>query len=186
MAGRRRHPWIAQRRRIYIGCEGRTEVEYAAFLQDRVDETHRKFHLVRKNLCGNGNPLAMLHEAVRDRHRQATLGAFIGSAVFLDADTTDDRAEHDANDCARRAQFILIWQRPCGEAFLLEHVDELNQSARNSARGARERFRTVFGKSAPLDRYELRRRFEPKGASIFDQTRVSTPALADLLEMLEL
>jgi hypothetical protein len=186
MVGRRRHLVIAQRKRIYIGCEGRTEVEYTGFLQDRVDVTHKKFYLVRKDLGGGGNPVAMLGVAVRDRIRQANLGAFIGSAVLLDADTADDRTMQEANDFARREGFTLIWQRPCGEAFLLEHIGQLSQPARNSSREARDRFRAVFGKDAPLDRMDLRRHFEPIGESIFDATRVSNRALADLLEVLEL
>lgn len=186
MAGRHRHPVIPQRKRIYIGCEGRTEVEYAGFLQDRVEITHRRYYLVRKDLGGSGNPMAMLRVALKDRVRQAAIGVFSGSAVFLDADTADDRAVREANELAHRENIILIWQRPCGEAFLLEHLGQLNQAARNSSRQARDHFRTVFGKDAPLDRLELGRHFEPMVASIFDETRASNPALAALLRMLEL
>lgn len=186
MAGKRRHLAIPQRKRFYIGCEGRTEVEYVGFLQDRVEATHRKYHLVRKDLGGSGNPMVILRVALKDRLRQADFGAFRGSAVLLDADTADDRVVREANDFAQRAGFILIWQRPCGEAFLLEHVGQLTPAARNSSRQARAQFRAVFGRDAPLDRIELRRHFESRGAAIFDATRVSNQALGELLRMLEL
>ena len=47
---RRRPPYIQQRRPVFIGCEGASEVGYAGLLQDLLRDASLPVHLVIENL----------------------------------------------------------------------------------------------------------------------------------------
>jgi 3-polyprenyl-4-hydroxybenzoate decarboxylase len=68
---RRRPPYIAQRRQVYIGCEGASEASYAGLLQDFLREANLPVHLVVETLApGAGDPLARIEMAVRRLSRK--------------------------------------------------------------------------------------------------------------------
>ena len=65
---RRRPPYIPLRRQIYIGCEGASEVGYAALLQDFARAAGLAVYLKIEELGpGAGDPLARIEMAVRHR-----------------------------------------------------------------------------------------------------------------------
>jgi hypothetical protein len=124
---RRRPPHIPQRRPVYIGCEGASEVSYAGFLQDLIRAADLPVHLVVQELGpGAGDPLARVEMAVRRLallRRTRTMPA--ERFVLLD----DDQAQRDPQraDRAKRTaaenDIVIVWQRPCFEGVLLRHLD---------------------------------------------------------------
>lgn len=124
---RRRPPHIPQRRLVYIGCEGASEVSYARFLQDLLREAGLSVHLVVQELGpGAGDPLARIELAVRRladlrRTRIAPVDRF----VLLDADQAqrDQKRAERAQRIAADNDIVIVWQRPCFEAVLLRHLE---------------------------------------------------------------
>ena len=117
--GRRR-----QRRRIFVGCEGDSEVGYAAFIALLAEESNLAVHMdIRK--CRGGDPLAIVEKAVSEhRMRRNRHGAYAARAIFLDADqrkATLDRAAR-ADRLIQDHGFHAIWSQPTLEALLLKHV----------------------------------------------------------------
>jgi len=121
---RRRQPRIPQRRPIFLGCEGQSEVGYGTLLA-RVVEELRDVHVhlhVQLLQPGAGNPPALVTRAsqlIREIERKRT--AFAVKAVLLDRG--DDQRNRDAAAAAQQAGIDhLIWQAPDHEALLLRHL----------------------------------------------------------------
>ena len=121
MARRRAHR--PQRRRIFVGCEGASEVGYVALIRLLAEEAGFHVHLDIHDCCG-GDPLTIVETAVRVHNsRKAMHGAYAARSVFLDADLRDSHPERSAR-AIRLAQdngFHAIWSRPVLEALLLRH-----------------------------------------------------------------
>ena len=114
-----------QHRRFLVACEGDSEVGYAALLQRLADDSGLAIHLdIRR--CHGGDPLAIVETAVRELSiRRARRGAYIGQAIFLDADRRDDvpaRTAH-ADRLIQENGFHAIWSEPTFETLLLKHID---------------------------------------------------------------
>lgn len=83
MARRRAHR--PQRRRIFVGCEGASEVGYVALIRLLAEEAGFFVHLDIRDCCG-GDPLAIIETAVREHEsRKARHGAYVARSIFLDA-----------------------------------------------------------------------------------------------------
>ncbi len=85
---RRRPPHIPVRRQIYIGCEGASEVGYAAILQDLANATALPVYLKIEELGpGAGDPLARIEMAVRriDLQRCCAFSGFPASGSTAQA-----------------------------------------------------------------------------------------------------
>jgi hypothetical protein len=124
---RRSPAHILQRRPVYIGCEGASEVSYAGFLQDLIREARLPVHLVIEELGpGAGDPLGRIEMAIR-RLGQLRRTRIAPAERFALLD--HDQADRDARraDLARRIaaenNIKILWQRPCFEAVLLRHLD---------------------------------------------------------------
>lgn len=125
---RKRAPSIPQRRPIFIGCEGESEVAYAGLLQALVQEAKLPVVLAVSNLGrGAGDPFARVQFAVKRLYRLAqTRIAPKERSILLDGDQAADdpgRAEQ-ARDLAARHAIRIIWQEPCFEALLLRHLPD--------------------------------------------------------------
>lgn len=123
---RRRTPHIALKQQIYIGCEGASEVGYAALLQDLINEARLPFFLKIDELApGAGDPLARVEMAVmriaqHSKRRSPPAACF----VMLDTDqiVIDRRRAESAKRLAADHNIAIIWQEPCFEAVLLRHL----------------------------------------------------------------
>lgn len=123
-----RKQFIPIKKRIYLGCEGSSEVAYASFLQDLIRDQNIQVHLVIKDLgLGAGNPLlrvdrAVLHLGQLKKTREAPADRFI----MLDNDThkDDQRIVREAQEQATENGITVIWQRPSFEALLLRHIED--------------------------------------------------------------
>jgi hypothetical protein len=125
----RRRRTIQPRTPIYLGCEGESEVGYGALLNRLVNE-HPSIHLhihVEKLQPGAGDPHALVKRAVQritnlERRRET----FAHKAVLLDRGVLQKNQE--AQTLAAQHGIGLIWQYPDHEAFLLRHLEGLQQN----------------------------------------------------------
>ena len=75
-------PFIPQRRRVFLGCEGESERGYGAQLGELLQLTGLAVHL----RPGGGDPLALVELAVqRIRDLESKRGPYAIRAVLLDA-----------------------------------------------------------------------------------------------------
>jgi hypothetical protein len=185
---RRRPPHIPVRRQIYIGCEGASEVGYAAILQDLVNAASLPIYLKIEELGpGAGDPLARIELAVRRIDLQH--GKRISpsaSFAFLDEDQVErepQRADH-ARRLAVENGIAIIWQRPCFEAMLLRHLpDRTTHRPPDTQRAIRALEGEWTGYAKPLGRAALAKRLDLDAV-----LRAATvePELATLLRVLGL
>lgn len=123
---RRRLRQIPQRRPVFIGCEGESEVGYAGLLQRLLVDAGLPVYLMIYDLgCGAGDPLSRIVLAVQRlehlrRHRIPPRQRF----VLLDADQAESNRTRAlrAQNLAAEHQIAIVWQRPCFEALLLRHL----------------------------------------------------------------
>ena len=117
--------YILQHRRFFVACEGESEVGYAALLQQLARDSGLSVHLdIRR--CHGGDPLAIVETAVSElKLRSRQRGAFMGQAIFLDADRRDDVPDRTgrADRLILEHGFTAIWSEPAFEVLLLKHLD---------------------------------------------------------------
>ena len=119
-----------QRRRIFVACEGASEVGYTAFIALLAEESNLAVHLDIRN-CRGGDPLAIMETAVSElRMRGNRHGAYAEQAIFLDADRRDDAPDRTARAdlLIRDNGFQAIWSQPALEALLLKHIRGYQQT----------------------------------------------------------
>ena len=114
-----------QRRRFFVACEGDSERGYAAFLQGLAKDLGVAIHLDIRP-CHGGDPLAIVETAISElKLRSRRRGAYVGQAVFLDADRRDDVPDRTvlADRLIREHRFTAVWPVPTFEVLLLKHLD---------------------------------------------------------------
>ena len=183
----RRTPYIPQRRTIFIGCEGRSEVGYAALLQDLLRSAEHAVHLDLYDLGHGGDPLGRIEMAVRrlaslQRRRTAPRERF----VLLDSDQVSrepHRAER-ARQLASENHIAIVWQSPCHKAMLLRHLLGLAQHRPPDTRGAEQALAREWPDyRKPMSAANLARRLD--GDALVRAARVE-PELRALLTCLGL
>lgn len=117
----------SERKRFFLGCEGRSEVAYARLLDDFAKQIGAPAHLdIRPLFPGAGAPLVRIQRAVKilGRKVQKRRAPYAGRFILLDRDQIQDdlRREEEAERLAERHGIRLIWQEPCHEALLLHHL----------------------------------------------------------------
>ena len=103
-----------QRRRIFVGCEGDSEVGYAAFIGLLAEEACLSVHLDPRK-CRGGDPLAIVETAIRElRLRGKRHGAYAVRAIFLDVDRREDAPDRSAraDQLLQNHGFHTIWSQP--------------------------------------------------------------------------
>lgn len=125
---RRRRIARPQRKPVFLGCEGESELGYGAFLR-RLREEHRPDLHIELALLrpGGGDPLALVELACqKTEHYEITRGMrFHVRAVLLDRDLLGESSGRDAKmfALATNSRIRLVWQDPSHEALLLRHID---------------------------------------------------------------
>lgn len=121
----RRRGTRAQKKRIFLGCEGESEVSYGRFLSELLQQSDAPYVIITQNLgIGAGDPATRLYRAAQVIDRQTDAhGAFHRRFALLDDDqvANDNPRRRRAEVIAAQHQIRIIWQRPCHEAFLLRH-----------------------------------------------------------------
>jgi hypothetical protein len=127
----RQRPFIPQRRRIFLGCEGESEVGYGALLSRLAQRAGLHLFLDPIPLKpGGGDPLAMVELAVaRKRDQERKRGVYAIGAILLDADRLGQAPERDARipEALAGTGLRLIWQEPSFEALLLRHFERCSR-----------------------------------------------------------
>jgi hypothetical protein len=118
---------VAQRRRLFVGCEGESEQGYIALLSRLADVARLPVHLDAVLLRpGGGDPLGLVELAAsKANERAGKHGDYAARFVLLDDDRLGAAPARDARIDAvvAEAHFRLIWQHTCHEALLLRHLD---------------------------------------------------------------
>jgi hypothetical protein len=122
-----RPPHIPQRRPVYIGCEGASEVGYCGFLQDLIRDAAIPVHLLIEELGpGAGDPLSRIEMAVRrldELRKKRTAPAERFALLDFDQAERDPQRADRARQIAADNDIVILWQRPCFEAMLLRHLE---------------------------------------------------------------
>jgi len=123
---RTRRPFIPQRKRIFVACEGESEQSYAGLLRDLADDAGLHIHIDAYLLGrGAGDPLARVTRVGDHLNRlRRSRGEPPHKYILLDRDQAD-ADPHRAAQAVAMAQTIglkMIWQDPCLEAVLLRHL----------------------------------------------------------------
>ena len=185
---RRRPPYIAQRRPVYIGCEGASEVSYAGFPQDLLKAAKSPVHLFVQELGpGAGDPLTRIDMAVRRlAHLRRTRTAPAKRFVLMDYDQAErdpQRAEQAQRTTAENG-IVIVWQRPCFEAVLLRHLQgRAGHRPPDTLEAGRALVRNWPEYEKPMTRAALARRLDL--AAVLRAAAVE-PELDALLRCLEL
>lgn len=114
-------------KRFFVGCEGRSEIEYVKLLGEFAKQFGAPAHLdIRRLFPGAGAPLARIRLAIKvlGRPVQKRRVPYAGRFILLDSDQVQDnrRLAEEAERLAGERDIKLIWQKPCHEALLLRHL----------------------------------------------------------------
>jgi len=118
-----------QRKRIFVGCEGKSEFGYAAFIGLLAEEAGLAVHIDPRKYHG-GDPLAIVEAAVCDLNlRSKRRTAYAIRAIFLDADRRGEKPDRSAraDRLLRDHGFQPIWSDPTLEALFLKHIPGCEQ-----------------------------------------------------------
>jgi hypothetical protein len=132
---------IKQRKRVFFGCEGKSEFGYAARLRQLINDTHHNLHInVELLRPGGGDPLTLIERAkemIAQEKRRAGYVPYKLIAILLDTDLLGQKhKDRRAIELAKELNATLIWQNPCHEAFLLRHIEgcsDLRPSSKSDA-----------------------------------------------------
>jgi hypothetical protein len=132
----RRAPHIPQRRRIFLGCEGQSELGYATLLARIARELpDAHIHIDARVLQpGAGNAFALVTRAAQIiANEEERREPYAIRAVLLDVGEAQINAAA-TTAATRHGIQHLIWQSPDHEALLLRHLPGCQQ--RRPPRGA--------------------------------------------------
>ena len=120
---RRRAHHRPERKPIFVGCEGASEVSYIAFISD-LAKTARLPVSIKPVALREGDPLTRVEKAIRliNDNRKKRID-YAERFILMDSDQialAPDRAEQ-AKLLAIENRISIIWQDPCHEALLLRH-----------------------------------------------------------------
>ena len=115
-----------QRKRFFLGCEGKSEHAYGQLLNKLAQQLGIPVYLdVRTLTPGAGDPIALVKRAAKTiKQTEKKRTAYLQNFVLLDHDRAPAGSQiaEDTDVLARGNNITLIWQRPCHEAFLLRHL----------------------------------------------------------------
>lgn len=119
----RRRAFRPQRIRIFVGCEGESELGYTIFLHNLLNEHRQDRHLDGVVLKG-GDPLSRAQRALEEvQRREAARDRYSLKFLLLDSDRRGHDVERDQefDHLIQEGDMRVVWQRPCFEAVLLRH-----------------------------------------------------------------
>lgn len=121
-----RRGYIPQRRLVFVGGEGASEVAYVGHLQYLARVAGLPVHIEISDLGrGAGDPLARIRLAVQQLDRLArTRIEPPDRFVMLDRDQAEREpaGAERARRLAEERRITIVWQDPCFEALLLRHM----------------------------------------------------------------
>jgi len=117
---------IPPRQRVFIGCEGASEVGYINFLNNFVP--HCYFDPF--DLGEAGDEIECIKKSIKYiNNNRRKREPYDRRFLFLDMDTISSNEElQRAENLAKNEDIDIIWQDPCHEALLLRHFVGEQQS----------------------------------------------------------
>jgi hypothetical protein len=152
------------RKRIFVGCEGRSEESYIALIRTFAEAKQLPIHLEIKNLAPAGDPLDRLNTAIKciarlERNREKFATRF----VILDDDQNDltPQRTEKAKELAIKHSISLIWQSPCHEAMLLRHFENHGNDQPQSTPIAKQQLKALWPEYVQgMERLDLAKRLD--------------------------
>lgn len=150
-------PKKGKKTRFFLGCEGESEHSYGAYLQSLADADDRcNIHIVRTVLQpGAGSPLALAKKAIKKYKEEARKhGQCKVKALMLDIDTHKTKSARERQEFRHilsKEDFIIIWQRPDHEGFLLNHFSSYERACYPKGKAERVLKKVWRGYNKPMD-----------------------------------
>ncbi len=165
---RRPRPLIEQRKAVFFGCEGQSEVGYASFLKDVLNEAGLHIHIDARSLSpGAGDPNALIQSAIKEmRQRERRRIPYFYKVVLIDIDRLDgnDHAKRSLERTASENGMNIIWQIPCHEATLLRHLENCEQLCPATTAIAHSELKRRWPEyQKPMSRTQLHKRLDLAG-----------------------
>ncbi len=165
----RRHRIIQQKRLVLVGCEGSSEVSYAALLQEIVKDSDLPVALKIEELSpGAGDAFSRVQLLVKkiDHHNKRG-SRFSGDDRFAFLDFSQPANGQDrvqaAEGLANQHSVSIVWQRPCFEANLLRHFDgQINREIAGTEAAMTELRRHWPSYSKPMSKAQLLQKINRK------------------------
>lgn len=146
---------------ILLGCEGKSELAYAALLNQFIHEADLSVQIRPLRLESSGDPLSrvqlLLSKTRTDRKQYPWMG------ILLDSDQVQgghsaSRAR-DARHLAEKHDINLIWQNPCHEGLLLRHMPGQDKIQPVNCIDAQRKLVAIWDKyQKPMNAKQLARR----------------------------
>ncbi len=123
---RKRRPTILQRKRLFVGCEGLSEIGYIQWLRILSDANDGYIHIVTENLNG-GSLVKMVENAQAVYERLHMVEPIMDKYLLVDIDRGHEDPDElaAANVLIEQHGFNTIWQSPNHEGFLLTHCEKI-------------------------------------------------------------
>ena len=175
----------SRKRRIYVGCEGDSELIYIQWLRRLIQSEQHLVYLKADNLRGGGLG-EMARRSVANFRRLNQDEHFSHRFLLLDRDRAD---LHGAEVAELKAVLPkhdeqVIWQNPCGQALLLATawIEAPERRVRiATSQQAREEFRRFFDTDGGLDIWQMVRMF-PKKLVRLRELDPMPPVMMELLD----
>jgi RloB-like protein len=153
------------RKPVFIGCEGASEHEYVAYLQNLTRDAGLPIYMIIEDLGpGAGDTLERVKKAVRKLDcLSRTRDPIKHRYILLDSDQAANHTERDtkARQIAKENNIIIVWQEPCFEALLLRHLPNFaNHRPVSTSEADRALKQEWPGYSKPVPRKELSRKID--------------------------
>ena len=143
---------------VFWGCEGQSEISYAAFLNELFERASIPVRLKAFDLGGAGSVAVKIYKATKILRSERSKGSkFKQKFVMMDIDRAEsDPIEKSKADIeARNSKIGVLWQRPCFEGFLIKHFEEIRDRNPPNCKVAEAVLKTVW---ADYDKPETARR----------------------------
>lgn len=149
---------------VFLAGEGKSERGYGRWL-GRLASQHDVSIALRSDHLNGGDPLHLVEEAVKKLLQIERTGRkYHYRGILLDHDLVgiDQGRDQRAFSLAKTKKFVLIWQRPTHEAFLLRHFKG-HQNKSPDKKSAKRALRQVWPEYEPgmdATRYEAKLEFD--------------------------
>ena len=145
---------------IFFGCEGESEQAYGKFLNILAKKMDLKVHISTFVASPAGDAFVVIQKSIREcKIRSENRDIFKAKIVLLDSDTLpqiENRKRDKMYKMIKENKFIVIWQNPAHEGFLLKHFDGY-QNSNPSKRDSEMMLQKVwpeYRKNIPVDKIE--------------------------------
>ena len=162
---KRQRQTIVRRRPVFLGCEGESERAYAQVIADLIRQRVKDVHLEVMLLGpGAGSPLAKIHKTLKliesyERKRSEFWRKFV--LIDYDLAEHDEKLRTETSELATSNGIMLIWQRPCHEAFLLRHLPNCaDQKPQSPTQSIKELVAIWPQYRKSMTRYQVARRID--------------------------